>query len=144
MTGHDTAHPGHAVWTEISPEITPGELNYPYMMDPDFLRRLSRIRRASGVPFRFVSDHRPPARNAAAGGVTGSAHTEDPCAAVDIRLHNSAERYAVLRAAITEGIQRIGIYPPTTDQRKAWGKNSGSLHLDDSPSKPRLVAWVSA
>lgn len=138
------AYPGHPVWAEIAPEITPRELNFPYLMDPDFLRSLSRIRRASGVPFRFVSDHRPPDRNAAAGGVSGSAHTDDPCRAVDLRVTGSRERFLILRAAIMEGITRIGIYPPTAYQRRTWGKNSGSVHLDASSGRPSEVAWVSA
>jgi len=140
----DYAHATHPVWGEIAPELTPADFNHPYKMHPGFLRRLSRVRRAARVPFRVVSDHRPPTANAAAGGARGSAHMGDPCRAVDLRVQSSRERWAIVAAAIAEGIRRIGVYPPTDYQRSQWGKNAGSLHLDDSPTHPARVMWVSA
>lgn len=137
------AHPNHLVWKMIAPEIKPEEFNAPYEMHTETLIRLSRARRMAKVPFRFVSDYRPPERNEAVGGAKRSAHMTNPCRAVDIRVHTSAERYAVVRAAILEGFNRIGIYPPTEHQRKYYGKNAGSIHLDDSPDHPQRVIWVS-
>jgi uncharacterized protein YcbK (DUF882 family) len=137
------AHPTHPVWQEIAPEITPGELRHPYRMNVSTLRRLSRVRRRSGVPFRFVSDYRTPVSNAAAGGATDSAHMDDPGCAVDLRILSSRERFRLLTAALAEGYTRIGCYPPTDHQRRTWGKNSGSVHLDDSPTRPQEVIWVS-
>jgi hypothetical protein len=134
---------GHSVWREIAPEITPSDFREPHRMNVGTLRRLSRVRRRAGVPFRIVSDHRPPERNAAAGGATGSAHMGDPCCAVDLRVQSAAERFAVVAAALAEGFVRIGVYPPTESQRVQWGKNSGSVHLDDSPLHASRVMWVS-
>jgi hypothetical protein len=138
----DFAHADHPVWREIAPEISADELSYPHKMSATFLRRLSRIRRASGVPFRFVRNgaHRPAART-----TTGSlsAHSESPCSAVDIRILSSGERYLILRAALAEGINRIGIYPPTAEQATHFGRNSGTMHLDASRHLPSGVCWVS-
>lgn len=138
------ASANHEIWARIAPEITPGEFNDPYSMHVETLARLSRVRRISGVPFRFVSDHRPPDRNAAAGGAQGSAHMTLPCRAVDLRVHNSHERMRIVWAAILEGFRRIGVYSPTPFQAKTWGKNAGSLHLDDSPAHAQNVMWVSS
>lgn len=140
----ERAHHEHPVWAEIAPELRPGEFRFPYLMDVDFLRLLSRIRRACGVPFRIVSDHRPPDRNAAAGGATKSAHMEEPCAAVDLRVLSNEERFRLVRAAIEHGVTRIGVYPPTPSQRAGYGKGAGSVHLDASRTNPSPRMWMEA
>ena len=137
------AYANHGVWGLIAPVITPAEFNHPYEMHVETLLRLHRVRRRSGVPFRFVSDHRPPDRNAAAGGAKGSAHMTNPCRAVDLRVQTSAERFAIVEAALAEGFRRIGIYSPTAHQKQFYGKNAGSVHLDDSPTHVQRVMWVS-
>lgn len=86
----------HPVWGEIAPELSPREFAYPHLMDVGFLRRLSRSRRLGKVPYRRVSDHRPPERNVAAGGADQSAHMEKPCPTVDLRVLSNEERYHVL------------------------------------------------
>lgn len=139
----DRAVRGHPVWDEIAPEITPHEFRNPYEMSVDALRRLSRVRRASKVPFRFVSDYRAPSYNEQVGGASGSAHTARPCHAVDLRVQNSYERFQIVKHALAAGYRRIGIYPPTDWQRQQYGKNSGSVHLDDSQYHPQDVIWVS-
>lgn len=126
---------GHEVWKEIAPELTPADFNYPFVMEVAFLRLLSKMRRRAGVPFRVVSDHRPALRNAAAGGAKGSAHMQTPCRAVDLKVKNNLERFKVVEAAITHGIQRIGIYPAHED-------NSGSVHIDASPTHPAPRIWT--
>jgi hypothetical protein len=143
MSDNSRAHETHTVWSDIAPEITPRDFRFPHQMRVGTLKRLSRVRRKCKVPFRFVSDHRPPERNAAVGGATGSAHMGVPCCAVDLRVQSSVERFAIVRAALEEGFARIGIYPPTESQRAQWGKNSGSVHLDDSPTHAPSVMWVS-
>lgn len=131
------AYQNHCVWGEIAPELTPKDFQRPYEMDVEALRQLSRTRRRAGVPFIIVSDAR-----LGNVGVANSAHDERPCTAVDIRVTSSSARYAVLKAAFEEGWRRIGVYPPTTNQARVWGKNAGSIHLDASPSKPQDVCWV--
>lgn len=132
----------HPVWLEIAPELRPAEFRYPWDMSPAFLRRLHRARRLAGVPFRIVSDHRPPERNDAAGGASQSAHMEAPCCAVDLRVLDNHERYQVLRALFAVGFERIGIYKPTPWQIQQYGKGSGSIHVDDSPTNPRPRVWM--
>lgn len=115
----------HEVWSETSPELMPHDFNYPYRMAPDFLRRLIRARRASRVPFRVVSDHRPPARNVAAGGAQTSAHMESPCRAVDLRVNTNEERYRLLLHLIAgdalEALREVQSYahllPPEVGER---------------------------
>jgi hypothetical protein len=125
----------HPVWGEISAFFTPREFNYPYRMDVSFLRMLYRIRKAAGVPLRILSDHRPPARNADAGGAKGSAHLQSPCRTVDLHVKNNYERARILEAAVLEGIERIGVYPAKED-------NSGSLHVDASSTHPSPRVWT--
>lgn len=134
---------GHPVWTEIAPELTPRDFRHPWEMCPAFLRRLSRARRACGVPFRVVSDYRPPDRNASAGGASQSAHLESPCRAVDLRVLDNHERYRVVTALLAEGFERLGVYAPTEWQRSQYGTASGSVHVDASPTNPSPRIWMS-
>ncbi|HWV58313.1 MAG TPA: D-Ala-D-Ala carboxypeptidase family metallohydrolase [Longimicrobiales bacterium] len=160
------------IWGEIAPFFARGEFRYPDRMDEDFLRWLHRLRTRAGVPFRITSDHRPSSHNAAVGGVTNSAHTEDPCSAVDLEVRSSRERFLVLREAFAgdcpdtlreilarvtlpedlrtraeralgDLVRRVGIYPPTASQRARYGVNAGTIHLDRSTRLPQDVAWVS-
>lgn len=168
------AHEGHPVWGEIHPELQrTQDFNYPDHMDPRFLANVIRPRRRSGVPFRVVSDYRPPERNAAAGGATKSAHMESPCAALDLRVLNNQERYYVVTNLLAyraldfiedllnsgsltpeqefraksvlevPGFQRLGIYVPTQSQQNNFGRASGTVHVDDSPHNPGPSIWMS-
>lgn len=137
-----SAMQGHPVWAEIAPELTPDDFRHPWDMCPAFLRRLSAARRRSGVPFRVISDHRPPDRNAAVGGATRSAHLESPCRAVDLRVASNEERARIVRALLDVGFERIGIYVPTDWQRQMYGAGAGTVHVDDSPAHPRPRIWL--
>jgi hypothetical protein len=128
----------HPVWSEIAPELTPRDFRQPYLMDVHALRLFSRIRRRAGVPFRVVSDARQPGI-----GASRSAHADRPCRAIDVRAQSSRERYEIIKAALLEGVCRIGVYAPTAGQRRQWGKNSGSVHIDASAEHPADVIWVS-
>ena len=86
-----------------------------------------------------VADARTPEANP---GAANSAHLEVPCRAVDLRVHTAAERFRVISAALTHGIVRVGVYPPTEHQRTTYGPASGSVHLDASPTKPQAVMWM--
>lgn len=132
----------HPVWDVIAPRdgvggFLPAEFRYPYQMDARFLVLLHQVRLAAGVPMRITSDHRPPARNAAAGGASNSAHLEAPCAAVDLSVRGNAERYHILRAAIMHGIHRIGVARYAADS----GTGAGIMHLDASRTLPPDVCW---
>lgn len=116
------------------------EFNYPEAMGYEFVQWLDQLRDLAGVPIHLVSDHRPPERNAAAGGASNSAHMDLPCNAVDIGKRPTPDdpnwnrhRFAIIRAAMRLGCTRLGLYP------------SGSLHVDraeDTRPAPRL--WTSA
>jgi uncharacterized protein YcbK (DUF882 family) len=129
------AGPNDPVWTEIAAYFKPGEFRFPHKMDAEFLRLLFRIRKRAGVPFRIVSDYRSPTRNESAAGAKVSAHMEVPCRAVDLHVTNNLERIAIVRAAILEGVQRIGVYPAKPD-------NSGSVHIDASEKNPSPRMWT--
>lgn len=135
----DLADLNHEVWTEIAPELKPSDFQYPQKMSVEALRRLSRIRRASGVPMRVVGDWRP---RDADFGASKSAHMEEPCTAVDLRVTNNEERHKLVEAALAEGCPRIGIYSPTDWQSSTYGKGSGSVHLDFSPHNPAPRMWL--
>lgn len=125
-------------WAEIR-HFAPSEFNYPDSMGVEFVKWLDAVREEAGCAMHLVSDHRPPERNAAAGGAKTSAHMDLPCNAVDIGKRPTPadpnwnyHRFRIIAAALKLGCQRIGQYP------------SGSLHLDrseDSHPSPRL--WVS-
>lgn len=125
-------------WKEIK-HFAASEFNYPDSMGYQFVKWLDAVREEAGCEMHLTSDHRPPERNAAAGGAERSAHMDLPCNAVDIGKRPKTDdpnwnhaRYRIIKAALKLGCQRIGLYP------------NGSLHLDrgegDHPS-PRL--WVS-
>lgn len=142
----DLAVLSHPVWQEVAPELAPKDFTrsdgtpMAEKMSASALRRLSRIRRRSGVPFRVVSSYRPPHENP---GAEKSAHMELPCTAVDLRVLNNEERYRLLAVAFAEGVERIGCYLPTDHQGRTWGKGSGSVHLDFSTSNPTPRFWMS-
>lgn len=122
-------------WTKDSPHFAKSEFNYPDAMDPSFVKWLNTLRSKVGFPLYVVSDHRPPKRNEAAGGAKSSAHLSNPCFAVDLSRSKGVgftaqERFALVKAAMSLGCRRIGIYP---------NKN---VHLDMDPSKPQDVIWV--
>ena len=126
-----------ADWSEIK-HFKASEFNYPDKMGYQFLKWLDAVREEAGVGMHLVSDHRPPERNAAAGGAERSAHMDVPCNAVDIKKTPTPSdpnwnhtRYKIIKAALKLGCQRIGMYP------------NGSLHLDrgeDTHPAPRI--WI--
>lgn len=141
----ELAHKDHPVWDEIRPRpaegkpggFVPSEFRYPYLMDAHFLRLLYRMRQAAGVPFRITSDHRPPERNAAAGGAERSAHLETPCRAVDLKVASNFERFRIMETAIRFGFNRIGCVKYGADA----ATGAGIIHLDASENLPAEVIW---
>jgi zinc D-Ala-D-Ala carboxypeptidase len=95
-------------------------------MSEDFIRRLDKVRAAVGFPLLITSGYRTEAHNAKVGGVPGSAHTKG--LAADIRALTDTQKRAIAKAAIAQGIKRIG-----------WGRTY--IHLDIDGTKPQNVVW---
>lgn len=96
-------------------------------IDPELVRRLNLARELAGVPFEITSACRCEAHNAAEGGKPGSAHTTGQ--AVDIRVGDSRQRYAVLMGLLGAGFKRIGI-------------GGDFVHADVAGHLPQPAAWT--
>ncbi|MDK1102509.1 MAG: hypothetical protein QGD93_02630 [Actinomycetota bacterium] len=140
-----------SIWDEIAPEFSRSEFNDPDGVNEDLLRRMHRARVRSGVPFRIVSDKRPPGI-----GAENSAHEDG--LAIDIRALNNEERYWLTIALMTvdlpdsvwqqirdgqAGFQRLGMYAPNEHQIETYGKRSGSIHFDCAMDRPHPRIWMS-
>lgn len=108
------------------------EFKHPAKMGYQFMLALDALREQAGVPFRDISSsYRSPAYNKSVRGAKDSAHTDEPCEAVDIIPANNAERFEIVRAAIICGWTRIGIY------------KNGSIHIDGTDGRrPARRLWV--
>lgn len=90
-------------------------------MDHLFLTLLDAARTIAGVPFVITSAIRCERHNAEVGGKPGSSHLVG--LAVDIYCSGCLERYAVIDALMSVGINRIGI-------------GSDFIHCDVDHGKP--------
>ncbi|HEY7805266.1 MAG TPA: D-Ala-D-Ala carboxypeptidase family metallohydrolase [Orrella sp.] len=95
-------------------------------MNEDTLFKLDFARHLADIPFVVTSGYRCEAHNRRVGGKSNSAHTRGY--AVDIRVNNSAARYAILDALMRAGFNRIGIA-------------NTFIHADDDPNLPPNVMW---
>lgn len=95
-------------------------------MSERFLALLDEVRERAGIPLVLNSAYRSPAWEKAHGRSGTSAHCKG--LAVDIRCNTSANRWRIVRAALSCGIRRIGI-----------GKTY--VHLDADASLPQDVIW---
>lgn len=133
------AVPTHDVWREIAPEFTPSDFRRPFEMDVAFLRWLSGVRRAAGVPMILTSDARDPE---AGIGAPRSAHNERPARAIDGQVRASwrgvpgSEQLArIYIAAVQAGCVRFGTYAST--------RGGGDIyHLDLSDELPSPRWWT--
>lgn len=96
-------------------------------MSTQFIEVLNRIRREAGIPFVITSGFRTVAHNTASGGSRNSAHLRG--LAVDIRAVSGSARHRIVRAAMLNGIRRIGIA-------------SNFVHLDIDDSLPNPSIWT--
>lgn len=96
-------------------------------IDPALLGRLDAARRLYGAPMHVVSGYRCPAHNEKVGGVSQSYHTHGKAA--DIKVADGADRYRLLKALLTAGFNRVGIY------------RQGFIHVDVGPA-PVNVVWI--
>ena len=94
-------------------------------MDPAFVALLGRLRDSVGWPLIVTSGFRCPEHDMAIGG-KGNHSTG---LAVDLATAGTKERYAIIKWAMANGIERIGV-------------GDGFVHLDNVPHKPRPVLWT--
>ena len=95
-------------------------------MNRAFMWMLDAIREEAGIPIVLTCAYRSKEYDIAQGRSGNSAPTRG--VAVDIRCNSSTTRMKIIEAAITVGINRIGV-----------GKNF--LHLDYDKSLPQNVIW---
>lgn len=95
-------------------------------LKPELVAKLDLTRDDAGIPFAIESGMRTPEENKAVGGVPNSAHLTGE--AVDIRCLTAEARSKIIRAAIKNGFNRIGI-----------GQNY--IHLDISKTLPQNLVW---
>jgi len=93
-----------------------------------FIDTLDKIRgEMSGMALVITSGYRCPKHNAEVGGKKNSSHLKG--LAADISCTTSRMRFMILKAAINNGVARIGIA-------------KDFIHLDMDPGLPALVAWL--
>lgn len=76
-------------------------------MDPDFMKRLNRARRAAGIPFILNSAYRTAEHEKLMNRTGNSMHTKGR--AVDIRCLDSNSRAVIVAALLRAGFHGIGI-----------------------------------
>lgn len=95
-------------------------------LSEELLKGLRWARKEAGVPFIINSGYRSPSWNQQVGGSKNSSHLKGYAA--DIKADNSVNRYAILRALVLAGFQRIGVY-------------EDFIHVDCDPDKSQKVIW---
>ena len=96
-------------------------------MDKKFLEKLDYARHNAGIPFRINSGYRTQEHNLYVGGRFGSSHKKG--LAVDIAYKGSGERYIIINALMSVGINRLGL-----------GKTF--IHADVDDKKDKDVIWT--
>ncbi|MCG6552265.1 MAG: D-Ala-D-Ala carboxypeptidase family metallohydrolase [Candidatus Magnetominusculus sp. LBB02] len=91
--------------------------------------RLDKIRETADIALKITSGSRCKAHNAAVGGKADSAHLDG--LAADIAIANSNERFLIAKAAIANGIKRLGV-------------GTALIHLDIDKIKPQEALWLYA
>ena len=95
-------------------------------MDNDFLLLLDRVRESCGIPLILNCAYRSKEWDISKGRNGNSSHCRGK--AVDIRCNNSATAFKIVKAAMDNGISRIGI-------------GNGYVHIDSDSSLPQNVIW---
>ena len=95
-------------------------------MDAGFLALLDRVRERAGIPMVMNSAYRSREWEIAHGRSGEGDHESGE--GVDVRCRTSANRYKIVKAALEEGVPRIGI-------AKTY------IHLGQRASLPQGVIW---
>jgi len=95
-------------------------------MNEELLGRLDEARGIANVPFHINSGYRCKEHNKSVGGSPNSSHLKG--LAVDIKTHNSRDRFRILEALLAVGFNRLGI-----------GRHF--IHTDIDKDKVREVIW---
>ena len=98
-------------------------------MSQVMVNTLQRIRDKVKAPIIITSGCRCPDHNEDVGGKKKSAHMKGTAVDIAVAQGNSRLRYNLISYAISEGIDRIGIYD-------TW------IHLDIEPSLTHRQMWV--
>jgi len=115
-------------WAELT-YFKKSEFKHPEKMGYEFMKWLDQVRHDAKVKMVVTSSWRSEKANRDAGGAKASAHLDTPCNAVDLGGQmTGAQRLAIVRSALANGCDRIGIY------------ETGVVHLDRSPRFPSI--WV--
>lgn len=119
-------------WSEIkfftfSEFDDPTERDSGKNMNPEFIKILDKIRASCAFGFHIDSGFRTPVHNISVGGKNDSAHMKG--VAADIFCPDSTQRFAIIKFAIINGINRIGI-------------GDSFVHLDLSLDLPQAVLWL--
>ncbi len=115
-------------WKYFKPEEVEG-------LNEEFVSKLDLARKFAEIPFAITSGFRTPEENQSLGkaSVGDSSHLKG--LAVDLRVENDHEVYAILTAGLSVGITRYGIYVD--------GNNVPThIHLDVDPEKVPEVIWI--
>lgn len=111
------------------------EFDHPGEMDREFLRRLDRLRQASGIAIRITSDYRTEEENERIGGHPNSPHLRGLAVDCQPVPNNARNRMQLVRTALDlwaegqfEGLG-LGIY-------------DRHLHCDQDSELKRPFMWV--
>jgi len=96
-------------------------------LNPKLAYKLDSARELAGIPFHISSGYRTEEENTKVGGVKNSSHVKGM--AVDIKVANNQERGRIVKALLTAGIKRIGIY-------------KAHIHADIDNEKPQPSIWL--
>ena len=95
-------------------------------MNKDFLLLLDKVREDCGIPLILNCAYRSVEWDKNKGRSGNSSHCKGK--AVDIRANNSSTVYKIVKAAMDNGISRIGI-------------GNGYVHIDNDESLTQNVIW---
>lgn len=98
-------------------------------MSQVLINTLQKMRDKIGKPFKINSGSRCISRNEIDGGKPNSAHLKGFAVDISCPKGDSAFRYDIVREALNNGINRIGI-------------GNGFIHIDIDASLPANQIWI--